>query len=161
YRLRSRNDESGKPKLVEEEHTPARETLGSVLARKTWPDLPPLRGIIGAPVLRRNGTLLQEPGYDPATGLYLAARVALPPVPEHPARKRVSKALRFRREEFLGDSPGAGPADGPNYAALLATPILRHFTRSLTPFALVDATMPASGKTILTAGPGMLYGQKV
>ncbi|EWM67982.1 MULTISPECIES: NAD-dependent epimerase/dehydratase family protein [unclassified Micromonospora] len=47
------------------------------------------------------------------------------------------------------------------YVALLATPILRHFTRSLTPFALIDATMPSSGKTILTAGPGMLYGQRV
>jgi hypothetical protein len=31
----------------------------------------------------------------------------------------------------------------------------------LTPFAVIDATMPASGKTILTAGPGMLYGQRV
>jgi hypothetical protein len=45
--------------------------------------------------------------------------------------------------------------------ALLATPVLRNITRSLTPFALIDATMPASGKTILTAGPGMLYGQRV
>jgi len=26
---------------------------------------------------------------------------------------------------------------------------------------IIDATMPASGKTILTAGPGMLYGQKI
>jgi hypothetical protein len=161
YRLRTRNGDGGTPDVYEEEHTPAREALGSVLARKTWPDLPPLRGIIGAPVLRRDGTLLQDPGYDPATGLYLAARVALPPVPEAPSPEQVGKARGFLIDRFLRDFPWSGPADRANYTALLATPILRQFTRSLTPFALVDATMPASGKTILTAGPGMLYGQKV
>ena len=43
----------------------------------------------------------------------------------------------------------------------MATPILRPFTHCLSPFAAVDATMPASGKTILTACLGMLCGQRV
>jgi hypothetical protein len=146
---------------MEEEVTPPREALTSALARKTWPNVPPLRGIIGAPVLRRDGTLLQTPGYDPATGLFLASRVALPPVPEKPTPERVAAARSFLLDRFLRDFPWSSPADRANYVALLATPILRHFTRSLTPFALIDATMPASGKTILTAGPGMLYGQRV
>ncbi len=132
-----------------------------MLAGKTWPKVPPLRGIIGAPVLRRDGTLLQEPGYDEATGLYLAAKVALPHVPDHPSPEQVAEARTFLLDRFLRDFPWSSPADRANYAALIATPILRHYTRSLTPFALVDATMPASGKTILTGGPGMLYGQRV
>lgn len=161
YRNRTRTGPDGKPEMYEEEHTPGTTALNAVLAGKTWPDLPVLRGVIGAPVLRRDGTLLQQPGYDPATGLYLAARVALPPVPDKPTPEQVAKARTFLLDRFLRDFPWAGPADRANYLALLATPILRHFTRSLTPFALIDATMPASGKTILTAGPGMLYGQKV
>jgi hypothetical protein len=161
YRMRTRKDENGDPESYEEEYTPPRDVLSSVLAAKTWPEVPPLRGIIGAPVLRRDGTLLQKPGYDPATGLYLAARVALRPVPERPTPEQVADARSFLLDQFLGDFPWSGPADRANYIALLATPILRHFTRSLTPFALIDATMPASGKTILTAGPGMLYGQRV
>ncbi|WP_433516470.1 hypothetical protein ACQP2T_13410 [Nonomuraea sp. CA-143628] len=161
YRLRSRKTPDGGSELYEEEVTPPRAILSAVLAGKTWPKLPVLRGVIGAPVLRRNGTLLQEPGYDKETGLYLAAKVALPPVPDQPTPDQVAAAREFLLERFLRDFPWSSAADWANYVALLATPILRHFTRSLTPFALIDATMPASGKSILTAGPGMLYGQRV
>lgn len=161
YRLKTRKDDYGAVETYEEECTPAQAALGSVLAAKTWPKVPPLLGIIGAPVLRRDGTLLQTPGYDPATGLYLASRVDLPPVPEHPTAEQVAEARSFLLDRFLRDFPWSSDADRANYIALLATPILRPFTRSLTPFALIDATMPASGKTILTGGPGMLYGQKV
>ncbi|MET7709139.1 hypothetical protein [Micromonospora sp. NPDC005413] len=161
YRLKSRKSDSGDPEVYEDEVTPPRDILSSVLAGKTWPGVPPLRGIIGAPVLRRDGTLLQQPGYDPATGLYLASKVALPPVPDEPTPEQVDEARTFLLDRFLRDFPWAAVADRANYVALLATPILRHFTRSLTPFALIDATMPSSGKTILTAGPGMLYGQRV
>ncbi|RJL19580.1 hypothetical protein [Bailinhaonella thermotolerans] len=160
YRMRSRRTDGGE-EFYEEEVTPLRGILASVLAGKTWPGVPPLRGVIGAPVLRRDGTLLQEPGYDPATGLYLAAKVTLPPVPDAPTPAQVRAAREFLLDRFLRDFPWAGRADRANYVALLATPILRHFTRSLTPFALIDATMPASGKSILTGGPGMLYGQRV
>ncbi|WP_045742277.1 hypothetical protein [Actinoplanes rectilineatus] len=161
YRQKIRKDDGGDPKPYDEECTPARDALGAVLAGKTWPGLPALRGIIGAPVLRRDGTLLQAPGYDPATGLYLASSVDLPPVPDQPTAEQVATARSFLLDRFLRDFPWSSPADRANYVALLATPILRHYTRSLTPFALIDATMPASGKSILTGGPGMLYGQKI
>ncbi|WP_431887014.1 hypothetical protein [Micromonospora wenchangensis] len=161
YRLKTRKSDTGDPEMYEDEVTPPRDILSSVLAGKTWPGVPPLRGIIGAPVLRRDGTLLQQPGYDPPTGLYLASKVALPPVPDEPTPEQVNEARTFLLGRFLRDFPWSSAADRANYVALLATPILRHFTRSLTPFALIDATMPSSGKTILTAGPGMLYGQRV
>ncbi|MBG0819862.1 hypothetical protein HS048_03760 [Planomonospora sp. ID91781] len=160
YRERSRRTDGG-VEMYEEEVTPPREILASVLAGKTWRGVATLRGVIGAPVLRRDGTLLQKPGYDPATGLYLAAKVVLPPVPDQPSPEQVHTARDFLLNRFLRDFPWSSPADRANYIALLATPILRHFTRSLTPFALIDATMPASGKSILTGGPGMLYGQRV
>ena len=117
--------------------------------------------MIGAPVLRPDGTLLQTPGYDSATGLYLASTVHLPAVPEHPTPGQVSAAREFLFHQFLRDFPWRTPADRANYLALLATPILRPFTHCLSPFAVVDATMPASGKTILTACLGMLSGQRV
>ena len=48
-----------------------------------------------------------------------------------------------------------------NYLGLLVTPILRSYLRTLIPFGVVTSTMPGSGKTILTCGLGMLYGQRV
>jgi hypothetical protein len=146
---------------IEVETSPSITVLSEVLARRSWPGLPPLRGMIGAPVLRPDGTLLQRPGYDEATGLFLASTVHLPPVPERPTAEQVAAAKEFLLDQFLRDFPWRTPADRANYLALLATPILRPFTRSLSPFGIVDATMPASGKTILTACLGMLCGQRV
>jgi hypothetical protein len=81
YRTKHRKNAAGEMEPYDEECTPPREVLSAVLAGKTWPGVPALRAIIGAPVLRRDGTLLQTPGYDPATGLYLASKVDLPQVP--------------------------------------------------------------------------------
>ncbi|ALG14473.1 hypothetical protein AOZ06_01590 [Kibdelosporangium phytohabitans] len=144
------------------EESPKREVLAAVLARQAWPGLPPLRRIISTPVLRPNGTLLQVPGYDPATGFYLTTTATpLQPVPETPTTEQVNDAHRFLLDKFLADFPWREEADRANYIALLITPIIRPFTRALSPFAIVDATMPGSGKTILTSCVGLLVGQRV
>jgi hypothetical protein len=156
-----RRDQTRDGAWVDVEVSPSQTQLAEVLAPRCWPGLPALRGMIGAPVLRPDGTLLQRPGYDEDTGLFLAATVNLPAVPDRPTPEQVATARRFLLDRFLRDFPWRSPADRANYVALLATPILRPFTRCLSPFGIVDATMPASGKTILTACLGMLCGQRV
>lgn len=149
---------------TEEEVTPPTALLAAALAPKHWPGLGrdrTLRGIAGAPLLRPDGTLLQEPGYDQATGLYLASKIPLDPVPTRPSPDEVGKARMFLLDRFLADFPWVDEADKANYIGVLVTPILRRFTRALSPFIVYTATMPSSGKTILTCGPGMLYGQRV
>ena len=37
----------------------------------SWLGLPPINGIVSCPLLRRDGTVLQSPGYDSDSGLYL------------------------------------------------------------------------------------------
>lgn len=145
----------------EEEVTPPFPALTAALAAKTWPDVQTFRGIVGAPVLRPDGTLLQRPGYDKATGLYLASKVPLDVIPDAPTRQQVETARAFLLDKFLHDFPWVEDADRANYVGVLVTPILRRFLRALIPFVVYTATMPGSGKTILTSGPGMLYGQRV
>jgi len=145
----------------ESETTPSAQVLAAVLARRTWPTLAPLRGLIGAPVLRPDGTLLQSRGYDPATGWFLAPRVVLPPVPDRPTPGQVAEARAFLLDVFLTDFPWVSASDRANYVALLVTPILRPLIRSLVPFGMVVATTPGSGKTILTSCIGLLCGQRV
>src|ERR1700677_36851 len=144
-----------------EEVTPPTPVLAAALAPKEWGNLRSLFGIVGAPVLRPDGSLFQKPGYDPATGLYLASKVPLDRVPDEPTAQQVSEARMFLLDQFLGDFPWVGPADKANYLGLLVTPVLRSYLRTLIPFGLVTSTMPGSGKTILTCGLGMLYGQRV
>lgn len=143
----------------DEEVSPA--NLAAVLARRSWPGLPVLRRIITTPVLRPDGTLLQTPGYDPATGFLLASNRHLDPVPEPPSPEQVRTAREFLLARFLADFPWRSPADKANYLGLLVTPIVRPYTRALSPFGVIEATMPGSGKTILTGCVGLLVGQRV
>lgn len=153
--------ERGGSGTYDEEVTPSAAVLGAVLARQTWPGLPVLRKVISTPVLRPDGTLLQEPGYDPATGYFLAGRIQTGPIPEAPTAEQVAESREFLLNTFLRDFPWRTKADKANYLALLATPILRPMNRALCPFGVVDATMPGSGKTILTSCVGLLVGQRV
>ncbi|MEU0793788.1 hypothetical protein ABZ342_27265 [Amycolatopsis sp. NPDC005961] len=150
-----------KNKGGDEEVTPGRDVLGAVLARQHWPGLPVLRRIISTPVIRPDGTLLQKPGYDPATGFYLAANDDLAPIPDHPSPEEVTAAREFLLDRFLRDFPWRSDADRANYMALLVTPLIRPYTRALSPFGMIEASMPGSGKTILTGCVGLLVGQKV
>jgi hypothetical protein len=163
YRVKYRRgkEKNDPPEPYNEEVTPPTQALAAALAPKEWPNLRPLTGIVGAPVLRRDGTLLQKPGYDPGTGLYLASKVPLDHIPDEPAADEVRKARTFLLDYFLGDFIWASKADKANYVAFQVTPILQRYLRTLIPFGLVTSTTPGSGKTILTSGLGMLYGQRV
>lgn len=145
----------------EVETTPNATVLNAVLARRSWPKLPVLHRIISTPVLRRDGTLLQDPGYDPATGFYLAGNQHLRRIPEQPTAAEVKESREFLLDRFLRDFPWRSDADRANYLALLVTPLIRPYTRALSPFGMIEASMPGSGKTILAGCVGLLVGQRV
>jgi len=64
------------------------------LAREgTW-KLPILTGIVNAPFLRVDGSLCDQPGYDPHSGLLFKSNgVSFPPIPLKPTRDDALKAL--------------------------------------------------------------------
>jgi len=151
---------AGKNGPVQFEYTPQAGFLTAVLSNRLWPGLRQLNGIIGAPVLRPDGTLLQQPGYDPATGLYLANRVRITYVPAAPPADAVSWARDLVLDRVLRDFPWRGPADRANCLAMLVTQVLRHYLRgSPVPFFPVTATDQSSGKTLLATICGVLFGQ--
>ena len=140
------------------EFTPEARALGAALSAREWPGLDPLNGIVGAPVLRPDGKLLQDAGYDQATGLYLAGKVNLPKIPDRPA-DGVAWARDLVLDKVLHDFPWCGDADKANYLAMLVTQILRRYLGgSPVPFFPVTATDQSSGKTLLVTIPGVLYG---
>ena len=57
----------------------------TLLARQQW-KLPVLAGVIQAPTLRYDGSILQNPGYDAETGLfYNPGKTLFPPIPHSPS----------------------------------------------------------------------------
>jgi hypothetical protein len=149
------------PELERVEASPTKSALSAVLSQRYWPGVRPLLGIVGAPVLRPDGTLVQTAGYDTATGLYYAPKTPIPPIPTTPTREQVAEAREFVLSKLLRDFPFVGEADRANHVGLLVAPILRPYLRQcLTPFGLISATTQSSGKTLLAEIPGYLYGQQ-
>ncbi|WP_206442950.1 hypothetical protein [Candidatus Protofrankia californiensis] len=157
---KGKNGEPDEREYFEEEVVPPARVLAAVLSGRYWPGVRPLHGIVGSPVLRPDGSLLQTAGYDPGTGLYFAPKVDIPWIPARPDAREVAAARQFLLGPFLGNFPWESAADRANYVGLLVTNILRPYVRTVTPFGMITATTQASGKTILSEGIGLLYGQR-
>lgn len=70
---------------------PPRDLAEVILARDSWP-LPAIDGTITTPTLRPDGTVLDTPGYDAATGLFYAPSTEFPKIPEAPTREQAIEA---------------------------------------------------------------------
>ena len=57
--------------------------------------LRPLTGLISAPTMRRDGSILETPGYDERTGLLFLANEDFPPIPKKPTKSDAVAALEI------------------------------------------------------------------
>lgn len=88
YRIRSRKNGNGGTETYEEEVTPPRDILASVLAGKTWPDLAPLRGVIRAPCSAATAPCCNAPGTTPPPGCTWPPKSHCRPSPTGPPPNR-------------------------------------------------------------------------
>ena len=115
-----------------------------------WPTIPPLLGVIEAPTLRPDGSLLEHPGYDPGTGLYLdPGGTSFPKVPQEPSKAGAEAALQVILD-ILRDFPFAGEPDKAVAVALIFTAVTRRCLRS-APMTLITAPTMGSGKSLLAS----------
>lgn len=123
------------------------------------PNLRVLRGVVHAPVLRPDGSLLEKPGYDKVTGLlYLPdPSVSIPPVPENPTEADVVKAVQLL-DYMLAGFVFASPSDKANFLGMLMTPILRSLLPPPYKLGCIGAPMPGSGKSLLAALLRIVHG---
>ncbi len=115
---------NSKKKLVEID--PPEPVAKQILAMIEEWSFPPLRGIIGTPTMRPDGSLLVDPGYDGQTGLFLFNPPPMPLIPDRPTKQDALEALALLNgllEEFCF-------ADDNNISrsaaiSVLMTPVLR------------------------------------
>lgn len=126
-----------------------------VLAQRGAWGLPKLRGAISAPILRLDGSVLQDRGFDPATGLYLTqtSDVRIEAKPSKAKAIAALERLWFPFAQF----PFVGPVDRGVFLAGLFTAVMRTVLPS-APAIAVDAPAAGSGKTLLTTGMALLAG---
>jgi len=119
-----------------------------ILSQGKW-NFPALRGITEVPVIREDGTILDQPGYDPASRLiYLPdPTLVIPQIPANPTRQEAEQARDFAWQ-YIAEFPYESVADAANAFGLLLSVVIRTLV-SLVPMAVVDATKQGSGKGLL------------
>ena len=110
-------------------------------------NLLPLMRISRTPVLRADGSVLDRPGYDPATGIYYAPEERFPPIPETPTQEDARAALERLRHPFRG-FPFVTDLDRDAVVAEVLTLITRHLVPRAPAF-VHNALEAGSGKTKL------------
>lgn len=140
-----RTDKDGEPV---ECHPPAWATQ-AVLERGRWPAVRPLNGIAYTPVLRSDGTVAGEDGYDPATGVFVQLSGDYPPVPSAPTRDDALAAVGELCDVFA-DFPFETDVHRSACLTAILTLVSWHAFDGPAPLFLVDANIRAAGKTLLT-----------
>jgi hypothetical protein len=113
---------------------------------EVWP-FPTIKSIISTPTIRPDGSILDKPGYDKATGLLLVGLPPMPPMLEQPTREDALKAVKLYRD-LLAEFP---LVDGQSWSTALSgiiTPIVRA-AFPVAPIHIARASIPGSGKSYL------------
>jgi hypothetical protein len=124
-------------------------------ARAAWPNLRPLSGIVRAPFLRPDGSIVQDPGYDEATRCVYAPATSFPRVPSNPSHAEAAAASRALLDVVV-DFPFATEAHRAAWLALVLTLVGRQAIAGSVPLFLIDANSPGAGKTLLAQLAGWI-----
>lgn len=121
----------------------------SYLARGCWPELPSLAGFVEAPIMTLDGRVIDKPGFDGSTGLFLAFD-AIPGYQRPPPTPGVRDAAEAadRLLALVRTFPFVSPADEMAAVAGMMLSVLR---RSLpaAPMLSITAPTPGTGKSLL------------
>ena len=122
--------------------------VSAVHARGEWFRIRHLEAVVDYPVLRPDGTILYQPGYDPSTGLLLDGALEFPAIPDKPSK---SDAIAARDEllEVVADFPFERPVHQAAWLAGLLTPLARFAFVGPAPLFLVDSNTRGAGKGLL------------
>ena len=127
---------------------PPKWVIETLHSRTEWP-FPVLEGIIASPTLRPDGSLLDAPGYDATTGLYLDTNgTAFPPLPDAPDIFDAGQALATL-QDILGDFLWAHVYDRAAALAALLSVVCRYAVMGNVPLFGISATTRGSGKGLL------------
>ena len=124
------------------------------LARVGDWNLPVLTGVIEAPIMRPDGSILDAPGYDESTGLFLYADAEWPPLPERPTHADAEAALRELVAPFA-EFPFVDEAAHSVLLAAILTGIQRRLLESAPLFGF-DAPGQRSGKSLQAEAVGII-----
>lgn len=137
---------------------PPLDVVSDVMALGAWP-FPSLNGVIEAPTIRPDGTIISKAGYDETTGVYYSPTAEFRntefSVPDSPTPEDIASAKRTIAE-IICDFPFVDDASRINCIATLISPVVRDLIKGPVPMALFDKPQPGTGASLLTEIIGII-----
>ena len=110
--------------------------------------------IVNVPVMRSNGTVLMEPGYDAETGIILEPQLTVPPIPENPTSEQIQEAKDLLLE-VIQDFPVVGSGRS-SWLALVLSFFGREMYEGPTPGIAFDGNAAGVGKGMIVQSASMI-----
>jgi len=126
----------------------------TLIARREW-NLRILSGVIHAPTLRADGSILEHQGYDEITGLFFhPGDILFSPIPQNPTKDEACNALKMIID-LLKDFPFANDESKSVSISAILTALIRKSIRT-APLHGFTAPKMGSGKTLLADVVGLI-----
>jgi putative DNA primase/helicase len=120
---------------------------GTLLERDGVWGFPEIVGVIAAPTMRPDGSLLLKQGYDSATRLLLIEPPKIPDIPDQPTRNDALKVLALL-EKLISESPFDDEPSRSVALSGLITPVVRG-AFPVAPMHVSSAPVAGTGKSFL------------
>lgn len=137
---------------VREQVLPPNWLLNGILSLGSWEGIRPLEGLVESPIMRADGTVLDDPGYDPKTGLLYKPAIPFQKVKENPSFQDAAAAAK-ELLDIVCDFPFSEAKVAKNlYQSAWLSSVLTPFVRVSIPTAplfLMDSNVRGSGKSLL------------
>jgi hypothetical protein len=140
---------------VEIQKPPLIHCVRAILKRGQWPELRELAAITECPIIRPDGTVLDQPGYDEKTQILYIPNGNYHSVPENPSQKEIKQARELILD-IVCDFPFSKEEHKSTWVASLLTPLARHAFNDTAPLFLIDANVRGSGKSLLADIVGII-----
>ena len=123
------------------------------------PNLRRLRMVTHTPIARADGTILDERGYDEASGvLYLPERgLKVEKVPDEPSQQQLDNSVKMVLS-MVQDFPWATDHDRANYLGCLLIPLIRAIVPPSYKMLIIGAPQRGSGKSLLAQVMRQIHG---
>lgn len=141
-----RKTKSGEDVAVDA-HPPA-WLVQAIHTRGHYPGVRPLLSVVECPYPRPDGSLVETPGYDPATGTLYRPSMEFPPVPERPTKEDAREAAE-RIQAFVHQFPFRSDADKAVWLAGMLTTVGRPAIDGPVPGVAVRGNVAGAGKGLL------------
>jgi putative DNA primase/helicase len=122
--------------------------VDGILDAGSWAGVRVVTGIAEAPVLRPDGTVLEAPGYDEETGLFLAPTIAVPAIAQRPTREDAARAIAALVAPVRG-FPFKSDAHRSVYLSAILSLVARPAIDGAVPLHFIEANVRGAGKSLL------------